>query len=77
MVHNPFYRCSSIYGGVNLDKHIMSFQILEGGLSQYSSLKNNKIKCNKEIRVGTNGREKDVGKGCRKVNMVPRLCTHV
>jgi hypothetical protein len=30
MVHNPFYRCSSIYGGVNLDKHIMSFQILEG-----------------------------------------------
>jgi hypothetical protein len=26
---------------------------------------------------GTNGREEDVEKGCRRVNMVPILCTNV
>jgi hypothetical protein len=28
-------------------------------------------------RVGTNGREEDLEKGCRRVNMVEILCTHV
>jgi hypothetical protein len=27
--------------------------------------------------VGTNGREEDIRKGCRSVNMVEILCTHV
>jgi hypothetical protein len=27
--------------------------------------------------VGTSGRREDVGRGCRRVNMVEILCTHV
>jgi hypothetical protein len=27
--------------------------------------------------VGTSGRREDVGKGCRRVNMMQILCTHV
>jgi hypothetical protein len=30
-----------------------------------------------EGRVGTTGRREEVDKGCRKVNMVQILCTHV
>jgi hypothetical protein len=31
----------------------------------------------KEEQVGTSGSGEDVGKGCRRVNMVQILCTHV
>jgi hypothetical protein len=56
----------------NLNKPKMSFLFL---LFSYTKLKGGKVLSG--AGVSTSGREEEVGKGCRWVNVVQILCTQV